>query len=301
MSTMNKRKIGSVLVIGGGIGGVQAALDLAGSGYKVYLLDERPAIGGTMAQLDKTFPTNDCSMCILAPKLVDAGRHQNIEIITMADVDKIEGEPGMFKVRVKKNPRFVDESKCTGCGSCWNNCPVRNIPQREEKEIFRPELEEKDLKKITTLIGNNENGRGTLVPLLQDINIEYGYLPENILKYVSSELDIPLSQIYNIVTFYKGFSLTPRGRYVISVCLGTACHVRGGRKIMDALERDLGIKAGQTTPDLNFTLEAVRCVGVCGLAPVVIVGEDFYGKMNQVKAQKTVGKYRDGAHDKVKT
>jgi len=301
LSTMNKRKIGSVLVIGGGIGGVQAALDLAGSGYKVYLLDERPAIGGTMAQLDKTFPTNDCSMCILAPKLVDAGRHQNIEIITMADVDKIEGEPGMFKVRVKKNPRFVDESKCTGCGSCWNNCPVRNIPQRDEKEIVRPELEEKDLKKITTLIGNNENGRGTLVPLLQDINIEYGYLPENILKYVSSELDIPLSQIYNIVTFYKGFSLTPRGRYVISVCLGTACHVRGGRKIMDALERDLGIKAGQTTPDLNFTLEVVRCVGVCGLAPVVIVGEDFYGKMNQVKAQKTVGKYRDGAHDKVKT
>ncbi len=301
MSTMNKRKIGSVLVIGGGIGGVQAALDLAGSGYKVYLLDERPAIGGTMAQLDKTFPTNDCSMCILAPKLVDAGRHQNIEIITMADVDKIEGEPGMFKVRVKKNPRFVDESKCTGCGSCWNNCPVRNIPQPDEKEIVRPELEEKDLKKITTLIGNNENGRGTLVPLLQDINIEYGYLPENILKYVSSELDIPLSQIYNIVTFYKGFSLTPRGRYVISVCLGTACHVRGGRKIMDALERDLGIKAGQTTPDLNFTLEAVRCVGVCGLAPVVIVGEDFYGKMNQVKARKTVGKYRDGAHDKVKT
>ena len=301
MSTMNKRKIGSVLVIGGGIGGVQAALDLAGSGYKVYLLDERPAIGGTMAQLDKTFPTNDCSMCILAPKLVDAGRHQNIEIITMADVEKIEGEPGTFKVRVKKNPRFVDESKCTGCGSCWNNCPVRNIPQRDEKEIVRPELEEKDLKKITTLIGNNENGRGTLVPLLQDINIEYGYLPENILKYVSSELDIPLSQIYNIVTFYKGFSLTPRGRYVISVCLGTACHVRGGRKIMDALERDLGIKADQTTPDLNFTLEAVRCLGVCGLAPVVIVGEDFYGKMNQVKAQKTVGKYRDGAHDKVKT
>jgi NADH:ubiquinone oxidoreductase subunit E len=299
LSTMNKRKIGSVLVIGGGIGGVQAALDLAGSGYKVYLLDERPAIGGTMAQLDKTFPTNDCSMCILAPKLVDAGRNQNIEIITMADVDKIEGEPGMFKVRVKKNPRFVDESKCTGCGSCWNNCPVRNKP--EEQEVIKPELEEQDLEKVAKLMMNNKDGRGTLVPLLQDINIEYRYLPENILKYVSSELDIPLSQIYNIVTFYKGFSLTPQGRYVISVCLGTACHVRGGRKIMDALERDLGIKAGQTTPDLNFTLEAVRCLGVCGLAPVVIVGEDFYGKMNQVKAQKTVGKYRDGAHDKVKT
>jgi len=289
---MKKRKIGSVLVIGGGIGGVQAALDLAESGYKVYLLDQRPAIGGTMAQLDKTFPTNDCSMCILAPKLVDAGRHQNIEIITMAEVDKIEGEPGMFKVRVKKNPRFVDESKCTGCGSCWNNCPVRNIPQPEEKEIVKPELEQKDLEKITKLMGNNKNGRRTLVPLLQDTNAEYRYLPENILKYISDELDIPLSQIYSIATFYNAFSLTPRGRYVISVCLGTACHVRGGQKIMESLERDLGIKVSQTTSDLNFTLEAVHCLGCCGLAPVVTIGDDLYGKMNQVKIQKTIKKYK---------
>ena len=289
-SGMQERKTGSIMVIGGGIGGVQASLDLADSGYKVYLVDRRPAIGGTMAQLDKTFPTNDCSMCILAPKLVDAGRHQNIEIITMADVDKVEGEPGMFKVRVKKNPRFVDESKCTGCGSCWNNCPVRNEPQ--EEEIVKPELEEKDLEKISVLIGNNENGRGTLVPLLQDINLEYGYLPENILKYVSAELHIPLSQIYNIATFYKGFSLTPRGRHVISVCLGTACHVRGGQRIAERLERDLGIKIGETTSDLNFTLEAVRCLGCCGLAPVVTVGDDLYGKMNQVKVAKTVEKYK---------
>ncbi|MFQ6067266.1 MAG: NADH-quinone oxidoreductase subunit NuoE [bacterium] len=293
LPTMQKRKIGSVLVIGGGIGGVQAALDLAESGYKVYLLDQRPAIGGTMAQLDKTFPTNDCSMCILAPKLVDAGRHQNVEIITMAEVDKIEGEPGMFKVRVKKNPRFVDESKCTGCGSCWNNCPVRNIAQLEEEEVVKPELEEKDLEKITKLIGDNKNGRGALVPLLQDINTQYGYLPENILKYVSAELHIPLSQVYNIATFYKALSLTPRGRYVISVCLGTACHVRGGQRILERLERDLGIKVGQTTPDLNFTLEAVRCLGCCGLAPVVTVGDDLYGKMNQIKIPRIIKKYKE--------
>ena len=290
MSTRQKRKIGSVLVIGAGIGGVQAALDLAGSGYKVYLLDERPAIGGTMAQLDKTFPTNDCSMCILAPKLVDAGRHQNIEIITMADVEKIEGEPGIFKVRIKKNPRFVDESKCTGCGSCWNNCPVRNKPQ--EEQLVKPELEEKDLEKITKLIGNSKNGRRILVPLLQDINIEYGYLPENILKYISGELDIPLSQVYSIATFYNAFSLVPRGRHLISVCLGTACHVRGGQKILESLERNLGIKVGQTTPDLNFTLEAVYCLGCCGLAPVVTIGDDLYGKMNQVKMQKAIEKYK---------
>ncbi len=290
MSTRQKRKIGSVLVIGAGIGGVQAALDLAGSGYKVYLLDERPAIGGTMAQLDKTFPTNDCSMCILAPKLVDAGRHQNIEIITMADVEKIEGEPGIFKVRIKKNPRFVDESKCTGCGSCWNNCPVRNKPQ--EEQLVKPELEEKDLEKITKLIGNSKNGRRILVPLLQDINIEYGYLPENILKYISGELDIPLSQVYSIATFYNAFSLVPRGRHLVSVCLGTACHVRGGQKILESLERNLGIKVGQTTPDLNFTLEAVVCLGGCGLAPVDTIGDDLYGKMNQVKMQKAIEKYK---------
>jgi len=301
LSTMQKGKIASALVIGGGIGGVQAALDLAESGYKVYLLDQRPAIGGTMAQLDKTFPTNDCSMCILAPKLVDAGRHQNIEIITMADVDRIEGELGMFKVRVKKNPRFVDESKCTGCGSCWNNCPVRNMVQPDEKETVKPELEEKDLEKITELMGDNKDGRGTLVPLLQDINTEYGYLPQNIIRYVSTDLDIPLSQIYNIATFYKGLSLTPRGRYVISVCLGTACHVRGAQKILGSLERNLGIKAGQTTSDLNFTLEAVRCVGCCGLAPVVTIGDDLYGKVTQVKIQKTIEKYKGREYAKTKT
>ncbi len=290
-SATKERKIGSVMVVGGGIGGVQAALDLAESGYKVYLVEERPAIGGTMAQLDKTFPTNDCAMCILAPKLVDAGRHQNIEIITMADVDGIEGEPGMFKVRITKNPRFVDEIKCTGCGSCWNNCPVRNKPQ-DEKTIC-PALEDEDLTKITKLIGDGKNGSGTLVPLLQDINIEYGYLPENILRFVSFELDISLSQIYNIATFYKSFSLTPRGRYIISVCLGTACHVRGGQKILDGIERDLGIKVGETTPNMNFTLEAVRCVGCCGLAPVINIGEDLYGKMTQVKTSRTIGKYRE--------
>lgn len=289
-SRMQKRKIGSVMVIGAGIGGIQAALDLADSGYKVYLIDQRAAIGGTMAQLDKTFPTNDCAMCILAPKLVDAGRHQNIEIITIAEVEKVEGEPGMFKVQVKKNPRFVDESKCTGCGSCWNNCPVRNKPQQEE--IVKLQLEEKDLERISVLITNNGNGRGTLVPLLQDINLEYGYLPQNILRYVSAELDIPLSQIYNIATFYKGFSLTRRGRYIISVCLGTACHVRGAQKIVERLERDLGVKLGQTTPDLNFTLEAVRCLGCCGLAPVVTIGDDLYGKMSQLKIPKLIEKYK---------
>ncbi|HIE29295.1 TPA: CoB--CoM heterodisulfide reductase iron-sulfur subunit A family protein [Candidatus Poribacteria bacterium] len=121
-----KKKRGAVLVAGGGIAGIQAALDLAESGYYVYLLEPFPAIGGRMAQLDKTFPTNDCAMCILAPKLVDCGRHLNIEIITNSDLVRVEGESGNFKVVIRKRARYVDESLCTGCGNCWDNCPVRN-------------------------------------------------------------------------------------------------------------------------------------------------------------------------------
>lgn len=118
-------KIGAVLVIGGGIGGVQASLDLADSGFKVYLLERSPSIGGVMAQLDKTFPTNDCSMCILAPKLVSAGRHPNIELLTYAELQNIQGEPGNFRVRILKKSPFVDWNKCNGCGICWGKCPIK--------------------------------------------------------------------------------------------------------------------------------------------------------------------------------
>ena len=111
-------KVGAVLVIGGGIAGMQSSLDLADSGFKVYLLDKSPTIGGAMSQLDKTFPTNDCAMCIMAPKLVETGRHHNIELITNADLDHLEGDAGNFKITLKKRARFVDESKCIGCGIC---------------------------------------------------------------------------------------------------------------------------------------------------------------------------------------
>ncbi|MGB9720329.1 MAG: FAD-dependent oxidoreductase [bacterium] len=117
-------KVGAVLVIGGGIGGIQASLDLADSGFKVYLLEKTPSIGGVMAQLDKTFPTNDCSMCILAPKLVSAGRHPNIELITYAELKGIQGEPGNFSAQILKKSPFVDWDKCNGCGVCWEKCPI---------------------------------------------------------------------------------------------------------------------------------------------------------------------------------
>ena len=122
-------KVGAVLVVGGGIGGMQASLDLAEMGYFVHLVDSSPVIGGVMAQLDKTFPTNDCSMCILSPKLVECGRHLNINLITNAEVKGIEGEAGDFLVTIAKKPRYIDVEKCTGCGECAKHCPVRAIDQ----------------------------------------------------------------------------------------------------------------------------------------------------------------------------
>jgi heterodisulfide reductase subunit A len=117
-------RVGAALVIGGGIAGMQSALDLADSGYYVYIVDSSPSIGGAMAQLDKTFPTNDCAMCIMAPKLVETGRHQNIKLITNANLERVAGEAGNFKVSINKRPRYVDETRCTGCGLCTQRCPV---------------------------------------------------------------------------------------------------------------------------------------------------------------------------------
>jgi heterodisulfide reductase subunit A-like polyferredoxin len=121
---MQKQTIGSVLVVGGGIAGIQASLDLADSGYRVVLAEQRSAIGGVMSQLDKTFPTNDCSMCIISPKLVEAGRHLNIDLYTMTDVQAVTGEAGNFTATLRQRPRFIDMERCTACGECSKVCPI---------------------------------------------------------------------------------------------------------------------------------------------------------------------------------
>ncbi|MBF0226959.1 MAG: FAD-dependent oxidoreductase [Desulfobacterales bacterium] len=139
---MSGKAIGSVLVAGGGIAGIQAALDLADSGYYVYLAETKSAIGGVMAQLDKTFPTNDCSMCVISPKLVECGRHLNIELLMMTDIEGVTGDAGNFEVELLERPRYVDLSKCTACGECQKVCPI-DVPNlfdqglRDKKAAYK--------------------------------------------------------------------------------------------------------------------------------------------------------------------
>jgi heterodisulfide reductase subunit A len=129
---MRNQKVGAVMVVGGGVAGIQASLDLADSGFKVYLVDKGPSIGGVMAQLDKTFPTNDCSMCILSPKLVATGRHPNITILTNADIMGLCGEAGNFEVKIRRNSRYIIEDKCNGCGICAQKCPIEAVDSFNE-------------------------------------------------------------------------------------------------------------------------------------------------------------------------
>lgn len=135
-------------------------------------------------------------------------------------------------------------------------------------------------EKICEIIARNNNDPGRLIPILQQAQEEYRYLPEEVLSYIATSLDIPPAKVYGVATFYAHFSLEPKGKYVIRLCDGTACHVRGSMDIYDALARRLKLRAGQTTTDdMLFTLETVSCLGACGLAPAVVINDDVHGLM----------------------
>jgi NADH:ubiquinone oxidoreductase subunit E len=148
-----------------------------------------------------------------------------------------------------------------------------------------------DLGKVDGLIAEYHDHKEQMIGLLQDIQAEYNYLPRPALEKVSKQMEVPLAQLYGIATFYKAFSLKPRGKHCLSVCLGTACHVRGGQRILERLEKDLAVHQGETTTDNLFTLITVNCVGACALGPVVVVDKDYHGHMNSSKVPGVLSQY----------
>lgn len=148
-----------------------------------------------------------------------------------------------------------------------------------------------ELKKVDEIIDKYPTKRSVLIQLLLDIQGEFNWISQEAIQSVSERLQIPLSQIYRVASFYKAMSLTPRGRHVINVCLGTACHVRGATRIIDKLEDSLGTKTGETTGDNKFTLERVNCLGCCALGPVVLVDKDYHGKMTPAKVESVLKDY----------
>lgn len=264
------------LVIGGGVAGIQTALDIAEGEKEVILVEKEPSIGGHMAQLSETFPTLDCSQCILTPKMVDVRQHPRIKLYTYSELEEISGYVGNFKVKVRKKARSVDLDKCTGCGDCMSACLTRNQPEVRVPPDAKEGLSEEEFQIVESCIMRYGAQPSSLIQVMQDINLHFRYLPENILKFVSQRLGVSLPQVYHVATFYTAFSLEPRGEHNIKVCVGTACHARGADQVLEEMERLLGIRAGQSTPDLKFSLETVNCLGCCALGPVVVVDNDYY-------------------------
>lgn len=147
-----------------------------------------------------------------------------------------------------------------------------------------------DFRVVDNIIDKYQGKRTALISILHEVQDQYNHLPEEPLKRVASRLEMDLSDIYGVATFYKSFTLTPKGKYRITLCLGTACHVRGSAKILREMIKLLNIEPGQTTPDKKFSLHAVNCLGMCAIGPVMLVDEKYYGEMNLVKARKIIEK-----------
>ena len=153
------------------------------------------------------------------------------------------------------------------------------------------ELLPKDIRLLNAIIKNYDGKKEFLICILQDVQNAFEYLPRQALVHVSEKLDIPLIQVYGVATFFKTFSLIPRGGHTCTVCLGTACHVRGAEKVLDKIKRNLDIDVGETTKDMQFTLKTVNCLGACALGPMVIVDDDYHGHMSQSKVDEVLNKY----------
>ncbi|MFV0440423.1 MAG: NADH-quinone oxidoreductase subunit NuoE [Lachnospirales bacterium] len=159
-------------------------------------------------------------------------------------------------------------------------------------EAVNNEVSQEDLFKLREIITSYKDEQGALMTVLHKTQELFGYIPYQAQQVISNVLDIPISEIYTVITFYAHFSLTPVGKYKVCLCMGTACYVKGSGKVLEVIERDLGIRAGETTDDGQFTIEATRCIGACGLAPVMSVNDDVHGRLNNEEVLKVLEKYK---------
>ncbi|KUG21865.1 nad-reducing hydrogenase subunit hoxe [hydrocarbon metagenome] len=160
----------------------------------------------------------------------------------------------------------------------------------EDTELLK-EFSKEQVKKLNSIIEKFKGKPGGLIPVLEEAQVVLEYLPISVQKKIATGLNLPLSRVYGVVTFYSFFTMTPRGKHTVRVCLGTACYVRGGKAIYEKLEKEFGIGEGETTPDRLFTLETVRCLGACGLGPVVVVDEDVHGRVKPGKIKEILSQY----------
>jgi NADH:ubiquinone oxidoreductase subunit E len=160
----------------------------------------------------------------------------------------------------------------------------------ENGELLK-EFTAEQVAKLDGIIAKHKGKPGGLIPVLEEAQVALEYLPVSVQKWIAKGLNLPFSRVYGVVTFYSFFTMTPRGRHTVRVCLGTACYVRGGKALADAIKKQFGIEEGETTPDRRFTFESVRCLGACGLGPVVVVDEDVHGRMKPSKLQDVFSQY----------
>jgi len=149
-----------------------------------------------------------------------------------------------------------------------------------------------NVKDVSKIVEKYHNNKSSLIAVLQDVQEKYNWLPPDAIKFISEKLCVPLIDVYSVATFYRAFSLTPRGKHVVTVCLGTACHVRGAPIVLDRMKSRLKIEPGCTTSDGNFTLESVNCLGACALAPIVVVNGQYYGQTTVLKVDQIIARYQ---------
>ncbi len=160
----------------------------------------------------------------------------------------------------------------------------------EDTELLK-EFTPEQVNQLNEIIAKYKGKPGGLIPVLEEAQVALQYLPIAVQKKIAEGLNLPLSRVYGVVTFYSFFTMTPRGKHTVRICLGTACYVRGGKALADTLKKEFGIDEGETTPDRMFTLESVRCLGACGLGPVIVVDENVHGRVKPAKVKEVLSQY----------